>query len=214
MSYGTLIGALLQEGEARCQAILRRAQEEAGRMLDSAAASAAMVDREADAQVQQDIAQQRLAVLSRAALLARQILMQAKHEVLDAVWRRARERALALDGPERTAVLRALLLELLAVAPPGPLKAVLEERERSLLGPSLHERGIPYEVRRDDDLLLGVEVEADGAVLRSSLAGRMLKAKPELLAELNRLLFREQQACGERREARGSSDPKPIASSP
>jgi vacuolar-type H+-ATPase subunit E/Vma4 len=160
-------------------------------MLDSAETSAAMMDREADAQVQQDIARQRLVILSRAALSARQVLMQAKHEVLDAVWRRARERALVLDGPERVAVLRGLLMELLAVAPPGPLKAVLEEREQSLFGPSLQERGIPYEVRYDDDLLLGVEVETDGAVLRNSLAGRMRKAKPELYAELNRLLFAE-----------------------
>jgi vacuolar-type H+-ATPase subunit E/Vma4 len=202
MPYETLIAALLQEGDAKCKAILRKAQAEADHLIAEANMAAAALEREADAQVRREAAKQRIAVLGRATLAGRRILLETKHEVLEAVWRRVSERASALTGSERAGVLRALLDELLAVVPQGPLKAVIEGRERSHLEGLLVERKIPFERRRREDLLLGIALEAGGELLRNSLASRLAKAKPDLVIELNRLLFAPHPdplpACGER----------------
>lgn len=189
MAYETLIAALLQEGGAKCKAVLGNARSEADRLIAEANAAAEALDREADAAVRREVASRRAAVLGQAALAARQTLLRARHEVLEAVWRQATEKALALTGTERAGILQALLDELLAAAPPGPLKAVIDERERVHLEPNLKERGIPIEPQRRDDLLLGLELEGEGGRFRSSLATRLAKAKPELAIALNRLLF-------------------------
>lgn len=189
MAYETLIAALLQEGDAKCKAVLGNAQSEADRLIAEANATAAALDRDADLEARREGASQRTTILGRAALEARRIITAAKHEVLEAVWRQATEKALALTGTERAGILQALLDELLAAAPSGPLKAVIDERERVHLEPNLEERGIPIEPQRRDDLLLGLELEGEGGRFRSSLATRLAKAKPELAIALNRLLF-------------------------
>lgn len=203
MAYETLIAALLEEGEAKCKGILRKARAEGERLIAEAAAAAKTVEREADQGVRHDLAGQRVEALSRAALSRRQMLLQAKHEVLDAVWRRVTEIALALPGPERARIARGLLDELLRAAPPGPLTVIIDPRERASLAPSLEAQNLAFEEQQRDDLVLGAEVVGGGEILRTSVATRLTKAKPELLIELNRLLFREQQAMGDRREAIG-----------
>lgn len=189
MPYETLIAALLEEGEAKCKAVLRKARADADRLIGEASTAAEALAREADLHVQQEGARQRVEILSRATLSERQILLQAKREAVEAVWWRGTEMALALTGAARTRVLRALLDELLQLAPPGPLKVVIDSRERAHLGPYLKERGLPFEEQHRDDLLLGVELEGGGELLRSSFATRLTKAKPGLIIELNRLLF-------------------------
>ena len=197
MAYDTLIASLLQEGDAKCKAVLGNARSEADRLIAEANATAEALDREADAAVRREVASRRAAVLGQAALAARQTFLTARHEVLEAVWRQAAEKALALTGTERAGILQALLDELLAAAPSGPLTAVIDERERVHLEPNLKERGIPIEPQRRDDLLLGLELQGEGGRFRSSLATRLAKAKPELAIALNRLLFAMQQARGE-----------------
>jgi vacuolar-type H+-ATPase subunit E/Vma4 len=189
MAYETLIAALLQEGDAKRKAVLGHARSEADRLIAEANAAAEALDREADAAARREVTSRRTAILGQAALAARQTFLTAKHEVLEAVWRQVTEEALALTGTERAGVLRALLDELLAAAPPGPFKAVIDSRERAHLEGLLEARRIPFEQQHRDDLLLGVELEAEGEVLRSSLIARMAKAKPDLVIELNRLLF-------------------------
>ncbi|WP_447974706.1 V-type ATP synthase subunit E family protein [Nitrospira sp. Kam-Ns4a] len=207
MAYEHLIAALLEEGDAKCKGILRKARAEAERLIAEAAAAAATLEREADQSTQSELARQRAEALSRASLSRRHLLLQAKHEVLDAVWRRVTETAAALTGPDRARVLRGLLDELLAAAPPGPLTVIIDPRERASLAPYLRARNLTMEERSQDDLLLGAAVVADGEILRTSLATRLAKARPQLLLELNRLLFSEQQASGEGQEARGNRSP-------
>ena len=192
MPYETLIAALLEEGDAKSKAIVRRARAEADRLIGEAAA-AETLEREADLHVQQQGARRRVEILNRAALSERQILLQAKQEVLEAVWRRGTEMALALTGTARARVLRALLDDLLKWVPPGPLKVVIDGRDRASLAPYLEERGLPFEEQHRDDLLLGMEVYCGGEVLRSSFATRLSKVKPELTIELNRFLFRNKE---------------------
>ncbi len=189
MAYESLIAALLEEGEAKCKAVLQKAQTEAARLIAEAHAAAEGLGREADIRLRDKVVRQRTEILGRAALQARQLQSQTKHEVLDAVWRRVTEKALALRGSVRTTVLRALLDELLAAAPPGPYQVVIESRERGHVEEDLKKQGVPFVQQRRDDLVLGMELQAAGERLQSSFASRLAKAKPELTIELNRLLF-------------------------
>jgi vacuolar-type H+-ATPase subunit E/Vma4 len=192
MSYDVLIAALLEEGDARCKEILRKARSNADRLLADAAAAAETLDWEADQSVQDELARRHAEAMSRASLARRHILLRAKHRVLDAVWTRVTELAAALAGPQRTRIMSACIEELLEAAPPGPLTVIVDRRERAGLAPSLGKRNLAVEERLRDDLVLGAEVVGGGAVLRTSLSTRLTKAKPKLLVELNRLLFGEQ----------------------
>lgn len=204
MSYEALIAALLEEGEAKRNEVLNKARLEAERIIAEAAAAAETLERETDRRTRHELDGRRAAALSQASLARRQILLQAKHDVLEAVWRRVTEMAMALTGHKRARVARALLEELLAVAPPGPFTVIIDRRERASLAPCLEERRLPFEERERDDLVLGAELVGSGEILRTSLATRVAKARPRLLVELNRLLFSEEQASGKKQEARGA----------
>lgn len=190
MAYDTLIAALLAEGEAKRKEILSKARAQAEGLIARAAAEAETLEREADRRVRDELARQREEALSRASLTRRHILLQAKHEVLDAVWRRTAEKAMALTGADRTRIVHGLLDELLEAAPTGPLTVIIDRRERDAVVPFLEARQLAVEVRSRDDLLIGAEIVADGEILRTSFATRLAKARPQLLIELNDILFR------------------------
>jgi vacuolar-type H+-ATPase subunit E/Vma4 len=191
MPYQALIAALLEEGEAKATALITKARMEADRLIANAKSSMATLDHETRLQVQNEVARQRTLILCRASLTSRHILLQAKHEVLDAVWERGTNNALALTGKAREQVLRMLLDELLTSASPGSLTARIDSREERYLKNLLSKKGISYETQHRDDLLLGIELEESGVCLTNSLATRLNKAKPELTMELYHLLFHE-----------------------
>ncbi|GMV50811.1 MAG: hypothetical protein AMXMBFR67_23540 [Nitrospira sp.] len=189
MPYETLIDALLEEGRAKSEAILRKAQAEAERLLNDVKRKSEALDHEVDSLLHRDLSAQRTAILSRAALSGRHVLQQVKQEVLDEVWRHASQKAMTLTGNVRTNVLTALLDEVLfAFSSPTPC-VLIESRERPYVEDILKERRIHFKEQHQDDLLLGIKLEADGQVLTNSFATRLVKAKPELMIELNRLLF-------------------------
>jgi vacuolar-type H+-ATPase subunit E/Vma4 len=194
MSYESLIAALLEEAETKRQAILDQAQAEADRLLAEAKRTAEDLTRQAEVWLEREIAKERTAILGRAVLTARHIVLQAKHEVLDLILQKAQWKALALSGEKRAAILGVLLQELLEAAPPAHLKVIANNRERATLLPHWEGGGIPIEFHPREDLILGVEVEADGAILRNCLSSRITKAKPKLIMELNGLLFAETPA--------------------
>lgn len=189
MPYEMLIDALLEEGRAKSETILRKAQAEAERLLNEVTQKSEALDREVDSLIHRDLSLRRTAVLSRAALSGRHVLLQAKQEVLDIVWSQVITKAMSLTGQARTKVLNALLDEVLAAFPSQSPRAVIERRERPYLEHLLHQRHIPFGEQHQDDLLLGIRLEVNGEVLTNSVATRLAKAKPELMIELNRLLF-------------------------
>lgn len=191
MPYQALITALLEEGEAKATALITKARMEADRLMVNTKSSMANLDHETRLQVQNEVARQRTLIVCRASLTSRHILLQAKHEVLDAVWEQATKHALSLTGKTREQVLHMLLDELLASASPGSLTVRIDSREELYLKNLLSEKGISYETQHRDDLLLGMELAEPGVCLTNSFATRLNKTKPELTMELNRVLFHE-----------------------
>ncbi|MDF0642493.1 MAG: V-type ATP synthase subunit E [Nitrospira sp.] len=192
MPYATLIDALLEEGRTKSEAIVRQAQVEAERLLNDAQQQCETLDREADAAIRRSLSTQRAVILSSAALSARHVMLRAKREILDAVWRHVSQKATTLTGHARTAVLSALLDEILTASSSQSPRVLIDGRERPYLEEILTERSITFEEQHQDDLLLGIRLEGNGEVLTNCLAARLAKAKPELTIELNRLLFIEE----------------------
>lgn len=191
MPYDTLINALLDEGRAKCEGIIRKAQGEAEQFLDDVKQTSEALEQETDFQIKRALASQCASILSRATLAARHLLLHAKQEVLASVWKEVSDQATSLSGQSRMKVLSELLDETLAALPGQQSHAVIECRERPYFEDILKKRGIPFEEWHQDDLLLGIKLESDGEVLTNSVATRLAKAKPELTIELNRLLFKE-----------------------
>ncbi|HRC44418.1 MAG TPA: V-type ATP synthase subunit E [Nitrospira sp.] len=189
MAYDTLIDTLLEEGRAMQEAILHQARTEAERLLNEAKQESEALDHEVDRIIHRDLAVRRTARLARAALSGRHIVLQTKQEILDAVWRHAGRKALALAGEVRAQVLRALLLEALSASSSPSPRVSIDGRERPYLDGTLKERGLAVTEYHQADLLLGVCVEANDEILTNCYATRLAKAKPELTIELNRLLF-------------------------
>lgn len=198
MPYETLIDALLEEGRTKSEAIVRQAEAEAERLVHHAQQQCETLHREADVAVRRQLSSLRTAVLSRARLSSRHVLLQAKREILDAVWRHAGQEAMALTGQARTRVLTALLDELLSATSSQSPRLLIDGRERPYLEDILKERKISFEESREDDLRLGMRLEANGEVLTNCFAARLAKAKPELTIELNRLLFIEEPGAVQR----------------
>lgn len=189
MSYNALIEALREEGRTKSETILRNARGEAARLIEEVERESDSLSRRTDAQIHDDITARRTAILSRAALSGRHILLRAKQEILDAVWRHAGRKAMTLAGDARRKVLGALLDEALAASPSPSPCVLIDGRERPYLEEVLIARGISFEEHHQDDLLLGIQCEANGEVITNSFTARLVKAKPELMIELNRLLF-------------------------
>lgn len=189
MPYDTLINALMEEGKIKREAVLRTARIAAEGLLNDARQQCETLEREADAVIRRNLSAQRAAILSKAVLSARHVLLQAKRELLDTVWQQTGRKAMALTGTARRNVLRPLLEEVLTATSSRSLRLVIDARERRYVEDILKEREIVFEEQYDDGLLLGVRLEADGEVLTNCFAARLKKAKPELTMELNRLLF-------------------------
>lgn len=194
MPYETLIDALLEEGRTKSEAIVCKAKTEAERLVHEAQQQCQILDRETDATIRRTRSTQRTAILSSARPSVRHVLLQAKREILDTVWRDAGQKAMTLTGNARTAILNLLLNEILSVTSSQSPRVLIDSRERPYLEDFLKERRIHFEEQQQDDLRLGIRLEADGEVLTNSFAGRLAKAKPELTIELNRLLFTEDPA--------------------
>ena len=189
MPYEGLIKALREEGHAKAEAILTKAKTEADRIITEAHAAVEVMERELETEVTKQGEYQRITMRNEARLKSRQITLQAKHQILDRIFEEARRKALQLDGNVRAQILTSLLEEVIAAAPQGTPKAVIDTRERSYLEPLLRERGLEFLVERRDDLLLGVELEVNGQWVRSSLYTRLQKIRPDLLVELNQFMF-------------------------
>lgn len=189
MAYDTLINALLEEGKAKAEAILCKARADAERVLNETEQACEALDRQVALLIERDLSAQRTAILSRAALSGRRLMLEAKQDVLDHVLSQAKGKTMSLTGHIRSKILTMFLDEALQQVSSQSPRAVIDPREKPYLEGILNERGIPFEERQEDELLLGIKLEVNGEVITNSAAARLAKAKPDLMIELNRLLF-------------------------
>ena len=196
MGYQVLIETLLKEGENMSREILEKARAESEAILRDAKEKAEQVEKDSRDLLQKEIEARRARILNQARMEGRRILLKAKHEILDRVFERAEERLRdQLKQAGREGLSRrfwtSLVEESLPEPRPAGLKALLHEEATGDLERVLHERGIECERVQDPDLWYGFRLVSAGGerVVTNSYRARLEKIRPDLLVELNALLF-------------------------
>jgi V/A-type H+-transporting ATPase subunit E len=197
MGYETLIETLLKEGENKCREMTEKAREEAESVLREVKEQADRMEQTRRESLRKEIQMKRERILNEARMEARRILMEAKQEAMNRVFQRAEERLSRRfqSSRGRDASRRfwgRLVEESITELPKDGLKAVLHEKAPGPLETILREKRIRYEKIDDPDLVFGFRlVSGDGRVaLTNSYRTRLEKIRPDLLAELNALLFK------------------------
>lgn len=198
MGYEALIDTLLKEGEARCREILGKARSESETILREAKERLDRLEQQKKEELAKQLQAERSRILNRARVEARQILLKAKYEVLDQIFARAEETlrnwVKKNDGKEKA---RRIFVRLVEEALPeegrDTLRAILHEEGPQEIERIFHEKGISCEKVKDPVLWLGFRLISDGgkAVVTNSYQSRLEKIRPDLLVDLNALLFGE-----------------------
>jgi vacuolar-type H+-ATPase subunit E/Vma4 len=196
MGYQILIETLLKEGESKSREIVEKARKDAEAILQEAKEKADLFEKNRRQLVEKEIEFQRTKILNQGRMEARQILLKARHEVLEKVFERAKERVsqqLRQGGPKDLSrrFWNQLVEESLLEQRPEGLKAIVHEEASSDLERALREKGIRCERIRDPDLWLGFKlVMAEGkVVVTNSYKARLEKVRSDLLVALNALLY-------------------------
>ena len=196
MGYQVLIETLLKEGQNRSREILEKARAESEAILREAKEKAEQSEKDTRGVLQKEIEARRARILNQARMEGRRILLRAKHEILDRVFERAEQQLrdrLNQAGHEDFSrrFWTRLVEESLPEPRPADLKALLHEEATGDLERVLRERGIGCERVQDPDLGYGFRLvsEAGEIVVTNSYRARLEKIRPDLLVELNALLF-------------------------
>jgi vacuolar-type H+-ATPase subunit E/Vma4 len=199
MGYEVLIQTLLKEGENKSREIIEKARAESEAILREAKERACRLEQENRERLQKEIQARRAGILNRARIEGRGILLEAKHAVLDRVFERAKERLHDLlkqagCGDPTRHIWTRLVEESLPEGRPAGLKAILHEGAPHDLEEILRVREVGCERVNDPDLWFGFRLVSSGGemVVTNSYKARLEKVRPDLLVELNALLFGEQ----------------------
>lgn len=119
MGVDQVIGEVRRDGEARAQAILKAARQEADAILSAAKAQAAKEEKARLDQAQRDAEQARAQAMSRAESEARKAVLTAEAQMRDALRAQVAAHFAALPAKAREAHLKALLKTAAAVIPAG-----------------------------------------------------------------------------------------------
>ncbi len=196
MGYEVLIETLLKEGESKSREVVEKARKEAEAIVLQAEEKANRFEKESRQSIEKEVQARRTKILNQARMEGRQIILKAKHEVLEKVFEKAEERLqqqLVKSGSEDLdhRFWSKLVEESLTENRPKDLKAILHDETPVALERALREKGIPCERVRDPDLWLGFKLVTAGnqVAVINSYKTRLEKARPYLLVALNALLF-------------------------
>ncbi len=191
MGYAELIKAVEEEGRRERERILREAKKRAEQILEKARKEALKTRDTLIEKARRELKERENEAVNRARAEARKILLSAKLEILDEVFREAIERIRALPEDQYRAVIRGLFGELerdwqASGMKEEPVVYVSAEDTRFL-------RDVKYRVVPAEGLVAGVVFESRDKRYRAenSLSGRLERLRPELLVSLKHILFKE-----------------------
>lgn len=197
MGYQVLIETLLKEGVSKSREIMEKARAESEAILREAKEKAGRLEQESREEVEKELQARRTRILNRARIEARGILLKAKQEILDRVFEKAQDRLRErFRQTQQGLYLRLITRWVEESLPEGQatgLKAILHEDAPEVLEKVLRERGVVCQRVKDPGLWLGFKLISSESRLAvtNSYAARLEKIRPDLLVELNALLFSE-----------------------
>ncbi len=196
MGYEELIRDLEREAGRKKEAVLTAAREEARQIIADAMQQCDRLEQEFQDTIARDLEHERVRLLNRAQREARMKLAEVKSELVRLVFARLEEKLKAVASGERyPSVLERLVNETRPEWPPGEIILRADSKTLPLLKPLIESRASRYEpmegtVGREDPCG-GFELSdpVGRVTIRNTFRSRLDKARPDLLVEMNRLLF-------------------------
>jgi vacuolar-type H+-ATPase subunit E/Vma4 len=196
MGYEELIRDLEREAGRKKEAVLTAAREEARQIIADAMRQCDRLEQEFQDTIARDLEHERVRLLNRAQREARMKLAEVKSELVRLVFARLEEKLKAVASGERyPSVLERLVNETRPEWPPGEIILRADSKTLPLLKPLIESRASRYEpmegtVGREDPCG-GFELSdpVGRVTIRNTFRSRLDKARPDLLVEMNRLLF-------------------------
>ncbi len=190
-----LIETLTQEAEARRDKILADARAESEKIFQGAEEEIEDIRKKRFKECDDKLQLERGRILGDLQLQSRNLLMQAKYEVLEQAFRSARAKLADLRGRrEYVDVFNSLAGEALEAFEgdyKGGLIVFADERDVELCRDFFDSRKIPYEMNTSMTFLGGVQISTANGEFRVSnlVEGRLAKKRDELLGRLANILF-------------------------
>ncbi len=192
MGYEELVRHLIRTAEGKRDAILDRAREEAGAIRRLARERAADLERGSRDAVEREAARIRRDRMDRAAAEARAQGVRARAALAEAILSRLEARLARLPGePRHAAAAKSLYREILPEIPAGNVVLRADDRTLAVLSPLAADPRIRFAPLPAEEIW-GVEVsdEAGALRIRNTLASRLARARPALLAKIGERLSR------------------------
>ncbi len=190
MGAAELARHLIRNAELRREDILGRARAEAVRLRAAALERAGELERESALDLARDVARERGSRTNRARVEVRATRFRARAALAAEILERLEARlALVPEDAGYPRAAASLYEELRPELPEGPVVLRGDPAALAVLRSSAAEPRFRFEPLEEEEIG-GVEAaSADGGLLlRNTLRSRLARAKPELLAEIDRML--------------------------
>ncbi len=190
MSHQDLIKALLQDGRRQCEQIIKKAKADAEEIVENAERELERQKKEYLDKIETDIKIKSIEVINGAKINANGKILKAKYEAIEDIFQKATERFLEIKNDKKyLSVFEKLCKEVLGDIK-GETKVIMCREDGSLfkkLFPDIKAEIAPVNSAK----IFGIElITKNGSVIiKNTLNSRLEKVKPELILELNNLLF-------------------------
>ena len=190
MGYEELIHELIRSAERKKEEILNRAREAAEQTIARAKEKENGLEREFQAALAQEAERERRIRMNRAQIEARAVMLQARVSLMEEVFARLEDRLRRIAGEkDYPRLVEKLYQEILPEIPDGNITVRADSKATAAVKSLLGKRRVRFEPLPEEEIG-GLEVldEAGGIRIRNTLKARLLKARPQLMVEINRWL--------------------------
>lgn len=190
MSHQDLIRALLQDGRRQCGQIIEKAKADAEEIVKNAERELERQKKEYLDKIETDIKIKSVEVINRAKINANGRILKGKYEAIENIFQKATEEFLEIKNEKKyLSIFEKLCKEVLGDIK-GETKVIMDREDVGLfkrLFPDINAEIAPV----NSSKVLGIElITKNGSVIiKNTLISRLEKIKPELMLELNNLLF-------------------------
>ncbi|MBI5043912.1 MAG: hypothetical protein HZC10_08850 [Nitrospirae bacterium] len=191
MSHQDLIKALLQDGRRQCEQIIEKAKADAEETVKNAERELEQLKKEELKKIESDIKIKSVETLNRAKVNSEGKVLKAKYEIIENIFQGAAKRFSEIkDSKEHPTVFEKLCKEILGDIK-GDTKIIIDKEDAKLFKKLFPDINVKIEPFQGNSRISGIElVTQNGSVIiKNTLISRLEKIKPELMLELNKLLF-------------------------
>jgi len=190
MSHQDLINALLQDGKRQCEQIIEKARADAEGIIKNTEKELEERKRGLLNKIEADIKIKSVQIINRANINANGKILKAKYEAIEDIFQKATERFFEIKNENKyLSIFEKLCKEVLGDIK-GETKVIMCREDASLfnkLFPDIKAEIAPV----NSSNIFGIElITKNGSVIiKNTLNSRLEKIKPELILELNNLIF-------------------------